>query len=79
MLQNFINRYSGQPCCTMSPEEFLKEKLATIAELMSRMDDDTVHEFRAACAGKHPGSKEEETVLDVIDGELASREIRRGT
>ena len=36
------------------------------------MDVATVREFRAACVGKHPGSEQEEMVLDVIDGELAA-------
>lgn len=61
----------------MPSDPVLEEKLAVISKLMVKMDDSFLQRFRASCVGKHPPSEEDETVLEVVDGELALREIRR--
>jgi hypothetical protein len=60
---------------TNDPE--MEGKLAVIARSIAVTVDAAVREYRAVCAGKYPGSKEEAMVVELIGGHLALRKLRK--
>lgn len=71
-------RWDGLPPRPGSPEtpadsvEFL---LQEFNEAIERMDRPTLVAFRARCATMNAGTPEHDTILEVIDGQLALREL----
>lgn len=58
---------------TMSPEERSEILLGYFVRLIASMDRTTLLAFRSVCAASLPMAKE--TLLEVIDGHLALRQI----
>jgi hypothetical protein len=49
--------------------------LTYFARIIETMDTATLHAFRAHCARRSEGTEIENTMLDVLDGQIALRQL----
>lgn len=63
----------------MPQEERAETLLGYFVRLIESMDRPTLTAFRAVCASSIPVSTQKDTLLDVIDGHLALRQISADT
>ncbi len=71
-------RWGGLPPRPESPEtpaEAVEFLLHEFNEAIKRMDRPTLEAFRARCATMNVGTPEHDTILEVIDGQLALRDL----
>jgi hypothetical protein len=59
----------------LSAEEQRKALLAYFARSIQAMDTTSLVQFRAFCEARDEGTEAETTMLQIIDGQLALREI----
>ena len=71
-LDDFMDRMKP-----MSDSEVSETLLTYFGDIIRNMDRAELLALRARLKGMHPGTKEETTIFEVIDGAVALREIDR--
>jgi hypothetical protein len=67
-------------CESLTPltdAEQLEMILGYFAVLLNDMDDENLRALRRHILTLHPGTKEEATITEILDGHVALRDIRR--
>lgn len=58
-----------------SDAERAADMLRFFSALIETLEPDTLQEMRRRCIARHDGTPAHETILELIDGELALREL----